>query len=433
MIHSNPHFDFSKLLIGNLSALSLLLASGFSSGEIIYSNLQNITIPATYDGIYIDVDGVIAPSTSAFTGWDFNPFMGGVYVANNTVFQPGRTTADDMGTLKLFAVDSTVDSGLLLGTGMGGSIDHLGTTFTAGVEGYLGFKLNGADYGWMRVVFTDNTGGAVIKDWAYDDAGASLVAGAVRQEGTNILLSSGFVLATPLVDSGGASNLIKSGAGTTTTLKGSSTYTGVTTVSSGTLELATGAALTNTSSVTVQSGGTLTGEGTIAGATTIQDLGTHSVGVGTGVQTFSNNLTYNTGSNLTWELAKNNDGLGLNGSEYDGIDVSEALIIAAGVTSNLVFNAPGSEVNWNNPFWNSNRKWLVYDNATSATLSSIAIFDTITVSNDSQNQSLTGGSFSWSQTGNNVYLEYTVIPEPSTALLLGSLCLILARQRRRHA
>ena len=45
----------------------------------------------------------------------------------------------------------------------GGSQDHLvggSPTFAAGVEGYIGFKLNGTNYGSMRVVFTNNTGGA---------------------------------------------------------------------------------------------------------------------------------------------------------------------------------------------------------------------------------------------------------------------------------
>lgn len=109
--------------------------------------------------------------------------------------------------------------------------------------------------------------------------------------------------------------------------------------------------------------------------------------------------------------------------------------IAAGVTSNLVFNAAGSAVDWNNTFWDSSHNWLVYGNATSSTLGSGAIFDTINVSDDSLSQSfaLTGGSFSWSQTGNDIYLAYTVIPEPSAALLFGSLCLLCLMRRKRHA
>ena len=58
----------------------------------------------------------------------------------------------------------------------------------------------------------------------------------------------------------------------------------------------------------------------------------------------------------------------------------------------------------------------MYGNATSSTLASAAIFDTINVSNDSADQSfaLTDGSFPWNQTGNTIYLAYTAIPEPST-------------------
>jgi hypothetical protein len=72
-------------------------------------------------------------------------------------------------------------SSQFLSTGFGGSQDHVGSTFTAGAEGYIGFKLNGTDYGWMRVVFTNNTGGALIKDWAYDNSGGSIATGNVLQ------------------------------------------------------------------------------------------------------------------------------------------------------------------------------------------------------------------------------------------------------------
>ena len=42
----------------------------------------------------------------------------------------------------------------------------------------------------MRVVFTNNTGGAVVKDWAYDNSGASIVTGGIQGDGTNVLLTS---------------------------------------------------------------------------------------------------------------------------------------------------------------------------------------------------------------------------------------------------
>lgn len=280
-----------KSIARKLSTLTVLFASGHGSAEVIYSNLQNITIPTTYDGTYIDVDGGLGTSTSTFTGWDLNAYMGGVYVANNSQFQPGRTTASDMGTLQNFAVGSTIDAGLVLGTGMGGSINHLGNTFTAGEEGIIGFK-TGGNYGWMRVIFTGNTSGAVIKDWAYDNSGASINVGRIEQgaavgNAQLVTLSPGigeaFTLGSAISDAGSVINSVaKTGAGTTTLT--STSYTGTTTLNGGRLVLsnATGFA---SNSVTLASGtfevsrtsGTQTLGGTLSGSGTFEKSGAGTV------------------------------------------------------------------------------------------------------------------------------------------------------------
>ena len=137
---------------------------------------------------------------------------------------------------------------------------------------------------------------------------------------------------------------------------------------------------------------------------------------------------------LNWELATNS--VGTRGTDFDGIDVIGAgvLSIANGVISNLKFNAAGSAVNWANAFWNSNQSWLVYDDANLPTLSSASIFDTINVSTDSFGATLSGGAFSWAQSGNDVFLNFTAspIPEPGTATLLGIACIGVAALRRRR-
>lgn len=80
--------------------------------------------------------------------------------------------------------------------------------FVAGSEGYIGFKLDGVNYGWMRVIFTNNTGGAVVKDWAYDNSGSALVTGNVLQSAvsggaqtvTLTSASGSFTLGTAITD-----------------------------------------------------------------------------------------------------------------------------------------------------------------------------------------------------------------------------------------
>lgn len=252
---------------------------GTSPAAIIYSGLEDIAIPTTFDGIYLDIESGFT-SNSEFAGWDFNPFFGGVGVANGPDFQPARTGTGNVDPIVRYDVGDTIGGSLLYSTDYGGSDSHLGAgsdQFGIGQEGYLAFRLitNGGlstYYGWVRVIFTANTGGALIKDWAYEDSGGPLVAGRVHQEPpsagvqrTTFSPATGetFTYGSLLGDPGGGNigSLLKTGDGTTI-LNSSHNYTGVTTVSSGVLEMAGGAALTGTSQVTVNSGGTLLFSGT---------------------------------------------------------------------------------------------------------------------------------------------------------------------------
>lgn len=215
----------------------VLLAIGLCApaiGDTIYSNLQDTTIPTDFTGVFLTVDGGTV-----------NPFFGGVGVANDNLFQPVRDGTGNLDTIQNLAVGSTVDVNQLFSAGYGGSQDHLGTTFTAGQEGYLGFRTGNGNYGWMRVVFTGNTSGALIRDWAYDNSGNAINVGRIHQSapsaGTQLVtLSPGtgesFTLGSAISDTGGNINsLLKTGAGTTTVTNAS--YTGTTSVNDGRLVL----------------------------------------------------------------------------------------------------------------------------------------------------------------------------------------------------
>lgn len=229
--------------------------------------------------------------------------------------------------------------------------------------------------------------------------------------------------------SGGRALLTKVGTGTLT-LTGANTYTGGTTVSGGTLVINGSVA----SAVNVNSGASLGGSGTINGATTIS--GTHSPGNSPGIQTFSAGLTYETGSTFVWELIANTVSGSARGTSFDGVNVTGGtLSIGTGVNTSLVFNASGSTVAWTNSLWASNQQWLVFSNAGTTTGS----FSTISLSADSNGDSLasirSGASFSWTAVNNDIYLNYTAVPEPGTyaLLLLGAALVTIHLRRQKNA
>lgn len=230
-----------------------------ATAEVIYSNHLNTAIPLDFTGVTINVGS-----------GSLNPFFGGVGVANNVDLQPFRVGTSGIDTILNFTAGDILNGStttIASPGGFGGSIDHVGDTFTAGNEGYIGFKLNGTNYGWMRVVFTNNTSGAVVKDWAYDNSGAAIAVGNITHSGSTVTANSSFgdfTVGSVLADSGGTTNLLKTGTGTLT-LAGNNTYTGTTTVSAGTLYL-TGA-LSAASAVSIDDNATLGGDGSMGALT----------------------------------------------------------------------------------------------------------------------------------------------------------------------
>ena len=232
---------------------------------------------------------------------------------------------------------------------------------------------------------------------------------------------------------------------------GLGTVTGAVTSSSGTFTIGSGANLTSTAGVSATGGalvvnGTLTGtlsanssttvsgSGTITGNTTIS--GIHSPGNSPGIQTVSGNLGYTAGSSVTWELGVN--ALGLRGTDFDGINVGGALDFSGATAVNLAFNFAVSSVDWTDAFWDTSRTgtagWLVYDVAgTTTNFANLSVtaanwLDGSLASFDTYNS---GNTFSLYQDGNDIYLNYTVVPEPNVAALLGGLGTLLLLRRRR--
>ena len=292
-----------------ITVLVALALAGPASAATIYSNLRDIAIPLNFTGVYLDVDAGTTNSEES-TGWDFNPFFGGTGVAGSPAFQPARSASGNTDTMLRLTVGATVNAGRFFSTGYGNSQTHLGPQFTDGQEGYLGFKFTmnnaaGPFYGWMRVVFTGNTAGALIRDWAYDDGGSAIVTSRVLQSAPSgnaqvVTLSPGtgeaFTLGSAITNTGGNTNsVLKTGVGTTT-LAAANTYTGGTTISGGVLIANTNAALgASAGTITILGNATLRAGGAISTTARTLTLGTN----GGRIDTDGNTVTFGVGSIVT--------------------------------------------------------------------------------------------------------------------------------------
>ena len=416
MAHSSTHSARFRV------AAALLLSSALPvAADVLYSNLQDLSIPTNFDGVYIDIESG-TNDTSGTIAWDLNLFFGGIGVVNSTGFQPVRETDAGNGTLSNLAWGDTVNSSSTFDSsgGTGGSTDHLGSTFTAGTEGYIGFELTGGNYGWMRVVL-DGSGSALVKDWAYDTSGSTgaIATGNVLQSGTTVTVdsSSGAFTLGSVVS--GSNSLVKTGSGTTT-LNATNTYNGTTTVSSGML-LVNGDNSAASGAVTVASGASLGGSGIIGGATTIQSGGFLAPGNSPGILTFEGVLTLATGSFTNMEIAGSTRGTG-----YDGIDVGGALTYggALTLTSNTLigvgtynlFDFTGDNASESGDFTSIILSGTAY--ASNAFIQNGDVWDAIV---DNQ-------TYTFSQLTGNL----TVVPEPGTYALIGGLLALAHVMLRRR-
>ena len=186
-----------------LSVLLLLLLAFPARAAFVYSGLVNIAIPTGFTDLHIDIDNGTT-SMAYFAGADINPFFGGAGLINYADFQPARTsTATDSAIIRLPS-GALISNALNFATGInesGGANSHMGagpSQFFPGAEAFMGFKFtkndsSGPYFGWIRLVFTNDTLGGIIKDWVYDDTGAPIIAG-VPEPSRAILMLLGLAM-----------------------------------------------------------------------------------------------------------------------------------------------------------------------------------------------------------------------------------------------
>jgi MYXO-CTERM domain-containing protein len=421
--------------ISSTCAMSWVLALP-AGADVIYSNLKDIPIPDGFAGVYLDVDTGLWNNNAKAPpdGWDMNPFFGGSVLWNSPGFQPVRIGTTETSAVRNLTVGTIVGIGSAFSTftqgdlgenpggpGYGISETHIGNgagQFGAGA-GYLGFRLNG-NYGWMRVVFTNNSGVGQIREWAYDTSGAAIATGNILRNGSDVILDStegDFTVSSAITDIFGPVNLVKSGSGIAT-LTGANTYAGTTTVDEGTLLVnnASGSG-TGTGDVSILSGATLGGTGSLGGTVNITGILSPGASIGT-LNTGS--LMFNHGAGFLYEI-------NTSAATADLVNSTGNLEINGTVTLSLVDLGSNATLPVDTKFtlisyggnWSAGDIFSGY--ADGSTFS--ALSNSWRIDYDDTTAGDNGGTQS-------KFVTLTVVPESGTFLLGGLGLLALLRRRR---
>jgi T5SS/PEP-CTERM-associated repeat protein/autotransporter-associated beta strand protein len=255
---------------------------------------------------------------------------------------------------------------------------------------------------------------------------------------------------TPVVIAGATS--VNAGSGYNV-LNGANTYTGGTTIlggtlvagsngalgtgsvtfvsSSATLNVANGVTLSNALNLT--NGGTLTGNGTIATPVAAGFGVFLSPGNSPGTLTFSNGLTLASGGTLTFQVQQAG---GVAGVGYDLVNLTGGTLnITAIPTSRFTISvqsldgtgAPGNVADFSS---SSGYVWTIFSSSGGITGFNANEF---TIDTSGFANSLGTGAFYVVQSGNQIQLDFSPVPEPSTYALfaagLGLVGFVIRRRR----
>ncbi len=190
----NSRLDFRLAAYAAAGAAIVTATAPGAEAAVVYSGPVSIAVPATTEGVYLDlVTG--AASATAFAGYDFNPyayFTGDLYFytgsGDGVVGSTGAATSET-------PLVSTVSSSSSFLTGIidGTNFDETGTEY-AGIE-FQNDTTGATNYGWVELATTGTTGfPASIVGYAYDNAGGAIVVGqttSVPEPGTTAALGLG--------------------------------------------------------------------------------------------------------------------------------------------------------------------------------------------------------------------------------------------------
>lgn len=367
----------ANLLVQNISS-NTANVNGLNLGRAI-TGAGNMSVE-TYNNI--------TSSTNNYSlgrillGGDNSAWSGDLNVARGTVSLGGSNLPSaGAGSIVIGSTDDSFGAGVtFFPTAANGSTVTFSNDLTVRTGGFRSIKGGGTDHSMVL------SGDVVLEGNLNID---STLSGGINARA--IALGGS-------ISGGGRLDITRS-AGSTNTfvrLSGTNSYTGSTTVFSGSL-IINGDNSAASGNVTVASGASLGGSGTIGGATTVD--GSLRPGVGLGTLTVANDVTWNSGNAWVFELGTAGSTLASPGtSDFLAITGGNSFLKGTGSTFTFDFAGTGAEGWYKLAGWSGGS----------------TTFETINFSgtNFSQNDFTTVFTLA------NEALYVEVIPEPSTIALL---------------
>ena len=329
--------------VTTVTAGTLSIGSGGATGSITNSTsitnnatlTFNNTTGFTYAGVISGTGAVTKSATGTVTLTGANTYSGITTVSAGTlsigsgsttgaISNSSNVTVTNPGTLRFNRSDAYTYTGIISGTGAaiklaagaltlsGANTYSGGTTLSAGTLNINNASAIGTGTFTISAGTIDNTSGAAItlntnnaQNWNADFTFTgtnplNLGTGAVALSANRTLTTTANTLTVGGVI-GGAFSLTKNGAGTLT-LTGANTYTGITTVSAGTLSIGSGGAtgsissnVTNNATLAFNRSDAYTYTGIISGNGAVTKLGIGTLTL-TGTNTYTGITNVNTGT-----------------------------------------------------------------------------------------------------------------------------------------
>lgn len=178
----------------SIAAGAAALSAAASHADIVYSGVQDIAINQ-FAALNLNIDG------DAYSDVLLKNYVliGGNYMGASVNFFPGQLVGFSAGwpyasaLAAGFSIDASSVGPTFFGSMAYGALNP-NAQFNSATNKYLGLSFaSGANlyYAWVRVSISQSAGTFTVHDWAYDNSGAGIAAGAIPAPGALGLLAVG--------------------------------------------------------------------------------------------------------------------------------------------------------------------------------------------------------------------------------------------------